>query len=849
MKRFKCKRLIKALGIALISSSALYGVTSLTAANAQDPEPHSGPGLIFPNLTKELCMADAYLEADDRNSLPSDALNCTANDVEITAVLNPSKSECSIGEIIDFDADIVVRTNANERWDTTFYLPLTNQTPKNISLELAGAPSELTFPYYCSIVLPNGQKAATEGQTFATLDGDACADITKKYGNDSYVLNQQPIEMLCIDKDDDGQADFHYCAAWDNQERNNCTEARDPVPGQIPNTKSKCNCDTLNIPIFIKPTPPTITKTLISSDTVDEPGGLFKYKVDITNTSPKSDIFIQSVKDIIRSSTDNTVFANFDLTTTTDTQIGDNLTLVATHVDHTCDTALAEVPGLKLSVASPQKTCYIMVKVDDDDLPDDGTDELYQDFIRVEAIDKNDAAVGDDNCDPTRPDSAGGPLNPAGATCSNVETVKVQDVDPDIDIDKFSISGPNWTCYMGDIGNDGKCSGTVFIDEPGGDVTYKLVIKNTSSVDPLTITSLKDVVDTASIDLLTDISGNSCDDSLPINLALAGETGDTFECTFKRVVSGALRTVKNTATVIASEKNGHSEGNTATANDFAEVTIIDVAPTAVFNKQVSLDGVTFAKSVEVDEPGGDVVYKFSVKNTSPAKETIRLLSLTDPVLSGSRVTPTAGSTCKFDGTVSIAYNVTYSCTFPAAVTGEPDNQLDNTAYVTITDEESNIDSNTSSATVTFKDIPANANLTVNLSTRVFVTVNNLSTFEDIKLTHLKIAGLNIEDLDLTHYNIINDGFGEFAGDGHTYGACHQPSAIDPQTIAKNDAYRCSFRVEVLTDTDTAPNLLSHIGGTVPTEPSGILTIKVEDFDGGAVQDKDATVFVHLEPSQ
>ncbi|WP_196347885.1 hypothetical protein, partial [Vibrio harveyi] len=67
----------------------------------------------------------------------------------------------------------------------------------------------------------------------------ACGDITKALGPDEYTLLNETITMLCTDDDGDNRADFTYCAAWDNQEHDNCTTEEDPYAGQIPNTKSK----------------------------------------------------------------------------------------------------------------------------------------------------------------------------------------------------------------------------------------------------------------------------------------------------------------------------------------------------------------------------------------------------------------------------------------------------------------------------------------------------------------------------------------------------------------------------------------------------------------------------------
>ena len=120
----------------------------------------------YGGLTEELCMADAYLQKPG-NSLSKGALNCTANDVEITQVIPVNADEeCTPGQTFTFPADIYVKTNANERWDTTFYLPLTEESPQ----------VEQGLNDNCSIVLPIPD--AEGGVANADLDGDLCSDIT-----------------------------------------------------------------------------------------------------------------------------------------------------------------------------------------------------------------------------------------------------------------------------------------------------------------------------------------------------------------------------------------------------------------------------------------------------------------------------------------------------------------------------------------------------------------------------------------------------------------------------------------------------------------------------------------------
>lgn len=820
----------------------LLGVISL--ASLSTFQANSNPIWDTPANTQNYCMADAYFLTGGKglkNNLGA-ALNCTANDVEITTVTvnlvngNGPDSEgnftCKNGDPIAVTADLKVRTNANERWDTTFFLPLNTESPQVIQQDDKA----------CSIVIPKPEYATDpdSGVLVAQdLDEDACGDIAKgPLVNDEYTLMNATFTMLC-DGGDDTQVDFVYCAAWDNQERNNC-EATGSNPGQEPNTTSKCNCGDIPLNIFIQPDPPTVTKT-VSGSPSDEPQGTYSYTLKVETNSPEADLSVTALSDYIWSLTDddNTLY-EANLITGTIVPTGSKFTLLVDDAGYDCDEV--SLPKV-LNAANLAFECDFVVQIDDDDLPDNQSDELYRDVIKVIAEDNNTDNIG--QCIvPLTTDTL------VDGTCSNEIVVAIQDVVPSITIDKFAIAGPNYQCISGSVDSDGKCSGVVYIDEPGGDVTYKLIITNNSTVDPLTITSLTDlVIGDGTIDLLANFTGNTCDDSLPIHLAIKDATGDSFSCQFVRDVSGLLGTTMNTATVNAVEKTGHSEGNMPTHNINASVTMIDVPPMVTLLKEVKASGepdTSFSATTEVDEPGGDVVYRFTVTNTSPAQESIDLLSLTDAVLGGSRVTQ-GDTDCKFDGSITISYGAgnAYSCTIAASVTGDPSNNLVNTAYVTITDGESNLNSNNSTATVTFKNIPADGELTVKLSATAFITIKNTSSFEAIKLTQLKLLGSDITTADYTYFNVINGGYGgDFNHDGETYSSCDQPTPTFYVEIAANSSYRCAFTVELLADGNgtTDFNVLKAAGA------SETIKIVVEDFDGGAVDDESIQAVVHLTPN-
>ncbi|MFW1170140.1 hypothetical protein ACEV77_24545, partial [Vibrio parahaemolyticus] len=235
-----------------------------------------------------------------------EALNCTANDVEITQVIpkeiilpdgsSSGNLTCTLGETFKLKADIRVRANAAERWDTTFYVPRKENVDPDVIYQDGDA---------CSVLLPVPVGAGGFDPDFLVaqqLDGDACGDIKKsELTADEYTLEDAVFEIICEDDGLDGQADFNYCAAWDNIERDNCSEDS-AYPGQVPNNKSKCKCDNFNIPVFIKPNPPTVLKSVEPASS-NEPAGTFKYTLTITKAAGSA-VQITSLSDIYRSSTD-----------------------------------------------------------------------------------------------------------------------------------------------------------------------------------------------------------------------------------------------------------------------------------------------------------------------------------------------------------------------------------------------------------------------------------------------------------------------------------------------------------------------------------------------------------------
>ena len=159
--------------------------------------------------------------------------------------------------------------------------------------------------------------------------------------------------------------------------------------------------------------------------------------------------------------------------------------------------------------------------------------------------------------------------------------------------------------------NVAKSASPVTIDEPGGPVTFSVSVTNTSP-ESITLNSLSDDV----YGDVTTTSGNieSTDCTVPQTILADG----VYSCAFVGPVTGnALDVRTDTVTAVASD----DESNTVEDTAEATVTIANVVPTISLTK--------IASPTERPEPGGSVLYRIAVSNSSP--EDVVLESLIDTV--------------------------------------------------------------------------------------------------------------------------------------------------------------------------------------------------------------------------
>lgn len=236
-----------------------------------------------------------------------------------------------------------------------------------------------------------------------------------------------------------------------------------------------------------------------------------------------------------------------------------------------------------------------------------------------------------------------------------------------------------------------KTAAPTSVPEPGGDVTFTVVVTNTAS-ESMTVTALVD-------DVYGNLDGKgTCDLTPPVALA----PGAKYTCAFTGAVAGnAGSSHTDTVTVTA-----HDASNAqVTHSDPATVTITDVMPTLTIVKTASADVV---------HVGEAVTYTYKVTTDGP--DAVLDVKVTDDKC--SPVTYTAGDT-NANSALEVGETWTYTCT--TTLTGD----TVNTATATGHDDEGNDVTATDQATV--QVIDAKIAIT-KVASAPFVTVGDTVTY-------------------------------------------------------------------------------------------------------------------------
>lgn len=207
-------------------------------------------------------------------------------------------------------------------------------------------------------------------------------------------------------------------------------------------------------------------------------------------------------------------------------------------------------------------------------------------------------------------------------------------------------------------------------DEPGGTFRFDVTVINDSAED-VTLISLTD-------DIYGNLDGRgtcAIGATLPAN-------GGSYSCWFGgSFIGDAGDSQTDIVTATVSDDDGSERSN----QDDATVTLTDVPPTVAVDKTASPDKV---------EAGTTVTFTVKVTNTSI--ETVWLNDLVDSIhgdLDGK-------GTCVADGSISIAPDATYTCSFTAVV-NETETDV---VTATVSDNEENEASDDDDATVTVTDL-------------------------------------------------------------------------------------------------------------------------------------------------
>ncbi len=328
--------------------------------------------------------------------------------------------------------------------------------------------------------------------------------------------------------------------------------------------------------------------------------------------------------------------------------------------------------------------------------------------------------------------------------------------------------------------------------EPGGNVTFRVSLTNTSP-EPITLVSAIDDV-YGPLGLL-----GTC-----TSLAQQQQTilpGRSYTCTFVAPVVGtaAASPYVDTITFFASD----NDGNTTSVQASASVTLTNVPPAITLSKT--------ARPLTRPEPGGTFTYDLRVNNDSQI-EPVELTSLIDDIygdVADGANPELVSTTCALPQTIAVRGS--YSCSFQADFTGNARARQTDTVIATAQDDEGTVVTDDDDAVVRLTDVrpaiaatktPDPATLPEPGGDVTFsVTVSNLSTVEPVQLTRLSddVYG----DITVTTGNIVST------------------TCTVPQTIAIGGTYACAF---------TAP-----VNGTAASSPyTDTITASARDDDGNTV---------------
>ncbi|WNO08772.1 hypothetical protein [Teredinibacter sp. KSP-S5-2] len=653
--------------------------------------------------------------------------NCTANDVAISGVAtNPDGTHqltihddgCAYqGDTVTFTATFDLEVTAKERHDIGIYFATDGDLNGDGAVSGSCSVSTLDYQPDPPWLDLDGTTDPFPGTNIISNVQDTCGDIDKPGHNPLHPT--VTLTAVCKDDDNDGFLNLPNCTSWRQSGANElCTSPLDAFPG----APSKCRCDEgFNVPISVPPAQLKVVKTASPTSLV-EPGGVVTFTVSTTNTGvdPNNGVTINAIMDSIYGDVTTSGHDNIISTTCSVPQFvpvddgnvggvdtytcsfqvnlsgnaGDTETNIVTSSgtdthgnaisgqDDATVTITDELPSISVTktpsvneVLEPGGNVTFSVSVTNTSLASSDTviislltDSIYGDLN------------GKGTCSAPQTIAPGATYNcsftefvagNAGYTETDVVTASGADDEGNAVSDSDSA-----TVVVNDVPSSisvVKVADPIVLPEPGGNVTFSVLVSNGSAVDTVIINSLVD-------DIHGDLNGQG--NCLVPQTLLPGES---YSCSFMVFVAGDANTSE---TDVVTATGTDDDSNVLMAADDATVDFENVAPAATVTKTATSATVT---------------YQVSVRNDSSA-ESLNLNQLMDNMFGD--ITQVQGAvvstTCVVPQVLAISgqANDTYSCSFDALVGSSPHT---NTVTATVGDNDgSTAVTPSDSATVTLE---------------------------------------------------------------------------------------------------------------------------------------------------
>jgi len=605
-------------------------------------------------------------------------LNCTSNDVSVAGVARDASGDplleildngCAYpGDTVDFSATFDVVLNAQARYDIGIYF----------ATDGGGTDGAMTGS--CSITTMD---AANTGAQFVQLDGapDTCGDIDAAHSPLHPTITVTGVK--CEDKNGDGLLDFPNCISWRQPGSNEtCTDPTSAYPG----APSKCKCDAgFTVPIKVPAATIEVIKDA-SRSSVPESGAAVTYTVTVKNMGidPNNPFYMNELEDNLFGDLNGQGTCSVpqkieqggtpytcSFTKPISGKPGSNHVNVirASGMDSRGNSA-SDSDDATVAITGIEPTISVVKTASPKQLMEPGGMVTYTvtvtntsgawDPIKIYKIEDDkfgliDAISGStcnsiDNPYPTAL-AAGKTYTcrfsksiTGNAGYEHTNTVTAYAVDDD---DRPASNSDSETVTINNSLSEisvTKTPSPKSLPEPGGLVTYSVVVVNLSTVDTVTIDTLAD-------DMFGDLNGKgSC--SVPQTISKGGQ----YACSFSESLTGNAGDT-HTNVITASGKDDDSDP--VSGSDSALVNFTNVPPAAKLKKTVTSVVAT---------------YEVTVTNESAA-EGAELISLTDDQFGDI----TDASNSALESTDCRATSLapkgqegdTYTCSFSAVVTTSP----------------------------------------------------------------------------------------------------------------------------------------------------------------------------------